>query len=162
MKTKTAAEASCSEWQHGSHIDSMPTHKPLPSNGQPIVIGVDAATPDDELEETTLIKLGSDGGGDEQVLLCPKCGGDYLHHDQVKTFCREEDEETVVFNIDFKPPKVTKEIGNLSKNPSSRRDAVAIHFYCELCSYLGELTIAQHKGRTFLQWRRVGERIHEE
>lgn len=35
------------------------------------------------------------GGYDNNELLCPRCGGDYLHHERVTTFDRGEDAKNV-------------------------------------------------------------------
>jgi hypothetical protein len=92
--------------------------------------------------------------GDNRGLLCPRCGGNYLHQKQVTVFDREEDAETT---------SVTTVAGGLAAthllpseqiaNPSGRRHGLAIAFECEGCGDGIELTIAQHKGVTNLGWR---------
>jgi hypothetical protein len=39
------------------------------------------------------------------------------------------------------------------RNPSERRQGLAIAFSCEDCDAKLELTIAQHKGNTIVEWR---------
>ena len=39
-----------------------------------------------------------------------------------------------------------------SGNPSDRRDALAVRFWCEGCAAEPVLTIAQHKGQSLLHW----------
>jgi hypothetical protein len=90
---------------------------------------------------------------DGDWLLCPNCGEFYLHHDRVTIFERsEEDAPSHSLEVDgiWKMRKV--EGGD---NPSCRRDGVAVRFWCECCSAISELTIAQHKGTTIMRWRRV-------
>jgi hypothetical protein len=80
-------------------------------------------------------------------LLCPECGGFYLHHSTVTVFTRsEEDAESVTMIVGLPV------FANLD-NPSKRRDGVAIRFACEGCEFEGELTIAQVKGYTNVEWR---------
>jgi hypothetical protein len=103
--------------------------------------------------ESTEVKLSEDYGIGP-ALLCPRCGSEYLHHGRVTVFDRGEDDEATV---------VTTVKGGLTAthllpscrcgNPSGRRDGVAIAFYCEQCGDAIELTIAQHKGCTYLAWR---------
>ena len=99
-----------------------------------------------------------DGCADEDWLCCPACGFfGGLHHDTVTIFERSQEDA----------PSQALEIDNIWKmrrgegdnNPSSRRDGVAIRFWCESCPTISELTIAQHKGTTILQWRRAGTRV---
>ncbi|HXU03825.1 MAG TPA: hypothetical protein VN903_22825, partial [Polyangia bacterium] len=40
------------------------------------------------------------------------------------------------------------------KNPSGRRDGIAIDLWCESCKEGSTLTIAQHKGMTAIGWRK--------
>jgi len=83
-------------------------------------------------------------------LLCPSCGGNYQHHHRIEVFERNEDQETGV--------RVIVENGgatidqNLTGNPSARRHGLNIHFDCELCHTKSVLTIAQHKGNTYVDF----------
>jgi hypothetical protein len=40
-----------------------------------------------------------------------------------------------------------------SGNPSSRRDGIAVRFWCEACKAKPELLIEQSKGNTYVRWR---------
>ena len=64
-------------------------------------------------------------------LMCPVCGGGNLHHAGVTVYDRSEDAETVRETH----VGVDVTIGTTSgkRNPSSRRDGLAIEFYCEGC-----------------------------
>lgn len=69
--------------------------------------------------------------GYDAQLRCPRCSNEYLHHAGLNAYSQ---------------------------------DAIAIRFWCENCCNLAErpfeapfeLTIAQHKGATYLRWRLVG------
>ena len=109
-----------------------------------------------------LPELESAWGGDEGLLKCPRCKGDYLHHMTVKVFDRGEDAKRVdvtTLGIDGLSRRTVPSEG--SGNPSCRRDGLTIEFWCEEC---GEdtafiLGVSQHKGCTYLRW--VGYRLLE-
>jgi Zn-finger nucleic acid-binding protein len=76
------------------------------------------------------------------VAECPVCGGVWNHHTGVVTFDRGEDQPTTV--------RLNGEVASLDgPNPSSRRDAVRILFWCEEDHYWW-LDVVQHKGQTWL------------
>ena len=88
----------------------------------------------------------------DNVLRCPNCrdSESYLHHEYVKVFERAcEDGATIETHV----YKTCTGQSVSHRNPSRRRDGVAIGFYCEMCPARLELTIAQHKGQTLLEWR---------
>jgi hypothetical protein len=87
-------------------------------------------------------------------LLCPRCGDDYLHHGRVEVFARTEDATGVHTTVEAETVRVDRD---LTGNPSGRRHGVTIAFSCEGCPDDPDLllTIAQHKGQTFLAWRRA-------
>ena len=89
-------------------------------------------------------------------LLCPICGGANLHHELVEVFDRKKEDSTTGWHVssgDGKPPRIDTQ---MKGNPSERRDGIIVHMWCENCTDEGgnpvpiELTIAQHKGTTFL------------
>ena len=106
-------------------------------------------------------------------LQCPGCGDGALHHAGLVSYDRVEDAaETMV--TELRPDGSLSRYPRASQfteNPSSRRDGIAIRFWCEQCwceqcSRMGrdpadlpdppaayELTISQHKGGTYLCWR---------
>ncbi len=87
----------------------------------------------------------------EQVLCCPKCKGSFLHHEDVTVYVRpKEDGPTERVHV-F--PGGTTERWDGRGNPSERRGGVGIFFSCETCPHLLQLTLAQHKGETFIRWR---------
>jgi hypothetical protein len=91
---------------------------------------------------------------EDDVLCCPHCGFDYLHHDRVIVYSRKEDEETTAeTEVTGRATRLRLVPSELSKNPSVRRDGVAISFWCEGCDERPELTITQHKGNTYFVWR---------
>jgi hypothetical protein len=88
-------------------------------------------------------------------LRCPACGCAYLHHDEVKVFCRTEDAPTVTETTVSDRGCTVMETGGAA-NPSERRGGIAIHFWCEQCPALPVLKIAQHKGASLVSWDAQG------
>lgn len=91
------------------------------------------------------------------VLRCPACGEGYLHHRRVTVYSRAEDAETVrVITTDGRTTMQGTSPSAESDNPSARRGAVCIEFFCETCvsDDLLQLAIIQHKGNTYLEWVR--------
>ena len=96
-------------------------------------------------------------------LCCPKCRGDHLHHGRVTVFHRIEDDEMSTQTVVTGPSATVEAIPNLrTTNPSLQRDSIEIEFQCELChreqklhsaDHRMLLRIAQHKGKTLLEWR---------
>ena len=88
-------------------------------------------------------------------LLCPCCGENYLHHDVVEVYSRDSEDApsraTVIMgqgDLFCGPERLIGARGN----PSSRRQGLRIGFWCETCDQQPSLTIAQHKGVTYVQW----------
>ena len=105
------------------------------------------------IKEQNLIALGELYGGCSN-LMCPRCGGDYTHQGRVSVFDRREDAELVSVTVVEDGLSATHlRPSNGSGNPSARRHAVTIKFYCELCDDPFELVIAQHKGVSLVSWR---------
>lgn len=94
-------------------------------------------------------------GGYDAELLCPSCGGSFLHHERVEVFERGEDDEHGIHVLvkDGKAAIDTGLIGNLS----ARRHGLSIHFSCEGCSSQSVLTLAQHKGNTHVDFKTQNE-----
>jgi hypothetical protein len=83
-------------------------------------------------------------------LICPGCGGSYLHHGEVQVFTRDdEDSETGLFvaveGLSFTADR------DISGTPSMRRDGVLIFFTCENCDATPVMKIRQHKGQTLVE-----------
>ena len=92
--------------------------------------------------------------GNDYCLICPNCGFHCLHHDGVTVYDRQEDYPITIETFVREGLATTSTVdSNVSRNPSSRRDGVAIEFWCEGCEVRPQLTIEQHKGTTFLAWR---------
>jgi hypothetical protein len=92
----------------------------------------------------------------DQVLSCPHCGEIYLHHGTVTVYDRSEDAEASVTTVPHKSfLHPVSRPDRLGENPSARRHGLAIAFECETCMVHAELTIAQHKGSTWVEWRYV-------
>ncbi len=94
---------------------------------------------------------------------CPACGGNYLHHEGIMYYNRNEDSETgdlvslqEIFDNDklnFISSHVTN--AEMKRCPSPRRGGMDIIFSCECCSAKPKLSIYQHKGQTFIEWTRI-------
>jgi hypothetical protein len=106
-----------------------------------------------------LVKFDKD---DPTWLTCPHCGQNNLHHDAVTVFCRRGEDGPVTATT-VTGHSVYREEGQAADlaNPSSRRDGLAVSFWCEHCPAISELTIAQHKGITILGWRITGRNLED-
>jgi len=84
---------------------------------------------------------------EELLLVCPVCGDTYQHHTTVTIFDRlgGEDGQSMAMNSAH---GTWVAIAN-ADNPSSRRDAVRVHFWGE-CGHTWSLDFVQHKGQTFV------------
>jgi hypothetical protein len=97
----------------------------------------------------TLISFDDYGDG---ALRCPGCGGGNLHHTYVVSYDRAEDAaETIETHIEG--GRSVRRVSDSKRNPGSRRGGIAIGFYCETYDVEPELTIAQHKGTSYAEWR---------
>jgi len=83
-------------------------------------------------------------------LLCPSCGCNYLRHDKIEVFEREPDAETGL-HVTVGSGKASID-SDLNDNPSSRRHGVNMHFWCENCDAKPVLSVAQHKGNTWIDF----------
>ena len=93
------------------------------------------------------------------TLICPICKGDYLHHRDVTVFNRHED-SSLVYETEIGERTSVKCVkSDTSRNPSSRRDGIAISFICEECPSKLEMTIAQHKGQTHIEWKNESKNL---
>jgi hypothetical protein len=89
------------------------------------------------------------------ALLCPSCGGNYLHHAGVAVYDRSEDAKQTIKTMVASGLVASHLIpSGESDNPSDRRDGIVISFWCELCHANPiELRFAQHRGATLASWR---------
>jgi hypothetical protein len=98
-------------------------------------------------------------GRDTTILVCPRCGFNYLHQGCVTVYDRSEDERTTrVVEVANGSATLSNLPSDNAANPSSRRHGLAISFSCEGCGGgtsddIIELTVAQHKGQTVVAWR---------
>ena len=90
------------------------------------------------------------------------CDDIYLHQSTVTVYERAEDAPTTIeTEVDRRGARVTAVPSAVSTNPSLRRQGLAVAFWCEGCDGDFELTIDQHKGQTYIQWRRRKERCYD-
>ena len=85
------------------------------------------------------------------LLLCPSCNGNSLRHEKVEVFERDEDKSDGI-HISIAGGAATID-NNLVGNPSSRRHGLGIRFTCEHCSAHPVMTIVQHKGNTWIDFK---------
>ena len=96
------------------------------------------------------IKL--DSNGFDTTILCPHCDDPYTHHGRVDVFNRfGEDSPGGIHTTAYSGGTVVST--DIERNPSSRRDGIEIHFWCESCEARFVLGIVQHKGCTYLSTR---------
>lgn len=91
---------------------------------------------------------------ENSTLLCPHCGEPYLHHAEVEVFTRHEDADMTLATTVGPFISTTEYVKSEdTDNPSSRRGGIQIRFWCEICTEDSYLTIAQHKGSTYVEWK---------
>ena len=100
----------------------------------------------------TRVRFDSDTFVGDDVLLCPACGGNNLHQDQVDVWQRPIEDGQQMHSI-VGECMTTVGIGGAG-NPSNRRDGLTIQFSCEHCPADPVLAIWQHKGNTYMEWKR--------
>lgn len=85
-------------------------------------------------------------------LLCPNCNDPALHQGAAHTFWRTmEDFETGLHTVAGQDGTTVD--GDLTGNPSMRRDGTYLDMECEHCGPIFlKLAIFQHKGTTYLTW----------
>lgn len=91
--------------------------------------------------------------GEDSELLCPSCSDNHLRHERVEIFERAEDESKGI-HVSVEDEKAIIDT-SLTNNPSERRHGISIHFSCEQCSAKSILTLAQHKGNTLVDFKRM-------
>jgi len=96
---------------------------------------------------------------DDNVLLCPRCGGYNLHHEDVIVCSRKYDDGSDGISAKIDRHGVATIDGDpVTNNPSSRRSGLSISFWCENCMQdhnddsQFSLNIYQHKGSTYMEW----------
>jgi hypothetical protein len=87
-------------------------------------------------------------------LVCPCCGGGFLHHDAVVDFYREEGKEDAPISVRTTVREGRARTDRVSSglNPSLRRDGLLISFWCEGCGGKPQLVLVQHKGASEISW----------
>ena len=90
------------------------------------------------------------------VVVCPSCGCDYLHHETVEVFDRQEDAPDGLHVVVDSRSYSVRTDANLDGNPSSRRHGLRIELWCEGCHEVCWLVLEQHKGNTHLRIEPTG------
>ena len=96
---------------------------------------------------------------DHTGVLCPECGGNNLHHLRIEAFFRAREEgPSLRISVERGGPSLDVS----APNPSERRDGLLIFFLCENCNLEARdrpLAVFQHKGVTFIEWRRLRPQV---
>ena len=100
------------------------------------------------MTEYKMMYISKDG---EKQLVCPHCGGTFLHQNETEIFDRDEDESKGLHVTTWRNDRIIIR-KNLDGNPSKRRDGLRIHFFCEHCNKLSVMDIWQHKGSTYIKF----------
>lgn len=91
------------------------------------------------------------GHGNRGALMCPYCGMSNLHHSEIEIFEREQEDSENGLYLYVTGTEVRKN-NSMRENPSSRRDALQVRFWCEGCAAEPTLRIVQHKGTTWVDF----------
>jgi hypothetical protein len=87
------------------------------------------------------------------LLQCPACRGNCLRHSRVEVFEREEDSKSGL-HVSVADSCISVD-ASLKGNPSERRHGLLIHFDCENCDSKAVLSVAQHKGNTWVNIKQM-------
>lgn len=96
-------------------------------------------------------------------LICPFCGGNYLHQATTSVYERGEDAETCALTVVNGFTTTVDARSSGAGNPSGRRHGLTIEFTCEFSGSHPNpeaaiiLCIAQHKGNTRVFWEHEGD-----
>lgn len=95
---------------------------------------------------------------DGDVMACPVCACEKLHHQSVEVFSRAHLESLDGICVQVLPGASVHANRSIEGNPSSRRDGIRIYFHCEWCHHdlqdcppPYEMLIYQHKGCTYIE-----------
>lgn len=90
----------------------------------------------------------------DNELYCPHCDNEHVHHVETFMYCRSEDKEGILVTSNPISGLVSQSKLELDDegNPSARRHATVLMFFCEGCHDTHALMISQHKGTTFIKW----------
>jgi len=88
----------------------------------------------------------------QNILLCPYCGKEFLRHTAVHDFSRFLEDLYAGLHTVCSETRTTIDT-DLSGTPSPRKDGISIYFECEICGVTSILDIYQHKGHTYIQLR---------
>lgn len=100
--------------------------------------------------------------GCEDAIMCPHCSGEFMHHVGVDIYERHEDRDSgthvAVYGVDtndrdshLNKASVVVDT-SMDGNPSPRRQGLTIQLWCEGCQSQLELSVAQHKGQTLVNF----------
>lgn len=86
---------------------------------------------------------------ENDVLVCPFCASEFVHHREVGVYTRREEDGPITrTNVEENGNLYVQQLGKDDKDPTERRNAIVIQFECELCEKKFQLEIRQNRGRT--------------
>ncbi len=88
---------------------------------------------------------------DYGALKCPSCKSEFLHQITTEVFERDEDAIQGLHVTVTRQSVITD--ANIQGSPSGRRQGLTIEFKCEACEHKPSLSIYQHKGSTFFDFK---------
>lgn len=92
----------------------------------------------------------------EDCLLCPRCGGEWTHIENVHISARAEDHAVTEIRVNAITATITAG-PNAGAGPTGtrvgqgRRQRISLLGYCETCGSNWALVFTQHKGVTFVE-----------
>lgn len=108
------------------------------------------------------ININYDSAGN--FLKCATCGDTYIHQYKTEVFERSDDSEKplhcIIEGADLPDGNVIPLFHNdkeLVNCPSPRRSGINIYFWCEECRSITKMLIYQHKGETFVEFKRYSD-----
>lgn len=93
---------------------------------------------------------GISGSPYEQLVVCPGCGNDYVHPEEVRLY-------PVHGELEYRITAAG--LSRLGSDAADRQRGISIviRFWCEGCHRVWDSTLTFHKGNTFYQARHVKE-----
>lgn len=93
---------------------------------------------------------------EHQLLTCPHCKGEHLHHVRASVLHRREEDDEITIKTTVEKTVSSVELVGSYLNPSPRRGAVVVEFECEDCDKQIEMVLTQHKGQTHMSMIWIG------
>ena len=90
---------------------------------------------------------------EQPFLLCANCGGENLHQREVEVFARDSEDSETGLHLLGERVRLRRKRTKMHGNPSTRRNAIRITFFCEHCDHLTvSLISCSTKATSFYRW----------